>query len=231
MRSLILIKKLLFKELTLSLSPAIYFIVLLFPFSVFLISTPIFMPFVYLCSLYPLIFLGTRKGLQSNDLFFSVLLPVERKEIILARMITCTILQIFVIIFVSLFVLLFKNYFVYMECYNFLSNQGLSYKALIFIICDILVGFGIYDLIFFPLFYSTGKRIILPTILGIISFLLFCMYSVIILPLLNSSYCSFIMNMHIKDKIVYFSLCVLIYFALHLATFFLSSKKFDKVDF
>jgi len=38
--------------------------------------------FIYILSCYPILFLGANKGQQSNDLLYSTLLPIRKKDIV-----------------------------------------------------------------------------------------------------------------------------------------------------
>ena len=86
-------KALLYKEFKLAMHPICYLFVLLFPLMILIPSYPVAIGFLYVLTCYPILFLGANKGQQSNDLLYSTLLPVRKKDIVMARMITVMVMQ------------------------------------------------------------------------------------------------------------------------------------------
>ena len=86
-------KALLYKEFKLAMHPLCYLFIFLFPLMILIPSYPIAVSFIYILSCYPVLFLGANKGQQSNDLLYSTLLPVRKKDIVLARIITVLVMQ------------------------------------------------------------------------------------------------------------------------------------------
>ena len=87
-------KALLYKEFKLAMHPICYIFICLFPFMLLIPSYPIGVGFIYLMSCYPILFLGANKGQQSNDLLYSTLLPIRKKDIVKARIFTVIIMQV-----------------------------------------------------------------------------------------------------------------------------------------
>ena len=87
-------KALLYKEFKLSMHYMCYLFIALFPFMILIPSYPVAIGFIYILSCYPVLFLGANKGQQSNDLLFSTLLPVRKKDIVLARIFTVLFMQL-----------------------------------------------------------------------------------------------------------------------------------------
>ena len=81
-------KALIYKEFKLAMHPICYLFIVLFPFMVLIPIYPLGISFIYILTCYPVLFLGANKGQQSNDLLYSTLLPVRKKDIFLARIIT-----------------------------------------------------------------------------------------------------------------------------------------------
>ena len=73
-------KALLYKELKLAMHPICYVFIALFPFMILIPSYPIAIGFLYVLTCYPILFLGANKGQQSNDLLYSTLLPIRKKD-------------------------------------------------------------------------------------------------------------------------------------------------------
>ena len=87
-------KALIYKELKLAMHPICYVFIVLFPFMILIPSYPLGIGFIYVLTCYPILFLGANKGQQSNDLLYSTLLPVRKKDIVLARIMTVILMQI-----------------------------------------------------------------------------------------------------------------------------------------
>ena len=221
-------KNLLYKEFKLALHPICIVLIALFPFMVFIPSYPLCISFIYVCVCYPIIFLGANKGVQTNDLLFSMLLPVRRKDIVLARMILCSILQ-FSSIILSSILSVFARASVKdinteaLEKLNLTMNGtqlrfsgiGFGFNEIIFVYCFVLLAFCIYDFVFFVSYYRNGHSIFIGTLGGILLFTLSVMLTTIILPLQSKDYFSFFANMSVVFRALIFLFSVLIYVACH----------------
>ena len=86
-------KALIYKEFKLAMHPICYVFIAVFPLMILIPSYPLAIGFIYVLTCYPILFLGANKGQQSNDLLYSTLLPVRKRDIVLARIITVVILQ------------------------------------------------------------------------------------------------------------------------------------------
>ena len=96
-------KALLYKEFRLAMHPICYLFVCMFPLMILIPSYPLGIGFIYILACYPILFLGANKGQQSNDLLYSVLLPVRKKDIVLARIITVILMQATFMVLISAF--------------------------------------------------------------------------------------------------------------------------------
>ena len=94
-------KALIYKEFKLAMHPMCYLFIVLFPFMVLIPVYPLGISFIYILTCYPVLFLGANKGQQSNDLLYSTLLPVRKKDIVLARIITVLFMQVASMLIVS----------------------------------------------------------------------------------------------------------------------------------
>ena len=94
-------KALIYKEFKLAMHPMCYLFIVLFPFMVLIPIYPLGISFIYILTCYPVLFLGANKGQQSNDLLYSTLLPVRKKDIVLARIITVLFMQVASMLIVS----------------------------------------------------------------------------------------------------------------------------------
>ncbi len=228
-------KALIFKEFKLAMHPLIYVFVLLFPFMILIPNYPVCINFIYILAGYPILFLGANKGQQSNDLLYSTLLPVRKKDIVLARLITVTIIQVVSITLCSCLVplsQLIKSNIVSQDGTGAVA-PGLTLDGYLSIIGIILTGFALSDLIFFPIYYKKGKSIVFSSTMAI---LFFSIYIVIftVLPAVISGfewYVNFMCFSGIGNQIIVFSAGLLLYIGIHYLVYRISSKRLEKVDF
>ena len=95
-------KALIYKEFKLAMHPICYVFIFLFPFLILIPSYPLAIGFIYVLTCYPILFLGANKGQQSNDLLYSVLLPIRKKDVVLVRIFTVLFMQIVFMVMMSL---------------------------------------------------------------------------------------------------------------------------------
>ena len=229
-------KALIYKEFKLAMHPVCYVFVAVFPLMILIPSYPIAIGFIYVLSCYPILFLGANKGQQSNDLLFSTLLPVRKKDIVLARIITVIIMQAaFMLIMSALLPLaLYINANVILpEEATKMTTAGLPFEAFVSILSIAIIGFALADLIFFPIYYKNGKSIVMSTLFTILGFVVYLAIFTIILPYvpgIGEGYVSFL-----SDKLwlqfIFLGVAILISFGLHVLIYHISSKRLEKVDF
>ena len=223
-------KALVYKELKLAMHPICYVFIALFPFMILIPSYPIAIGFIYVLSCYPILFLGANKGQQSNDLLYSTLLPVRKKDIVLARIITVAIMQFAFIAIMSCLVPLAKYLFGNNPDYK---PVGLGLNGYVSMLAIAIVGFAIADLIFFPIYYKNGKSIVMSTLMTIIGFALYLATFTIALPFIPGMewYIDVLSNKGIGIQFIILGVGLLIYIAIHLAVYKISSKRLEQVDF
>ena len=147
-------KALVYKELKLAMHPICYLFICIFPLMILIPSYPIAIGFIYVLTCYPILFLGANKGQQSNDLLYSTLLPVRKKDIVMARIITVALMQFsFIAIMSCLYPLaLYIN-----KVIPDSEIPGIGLNGYVSILAIAIIGFAIADLIFFPIYYKNGK--------------------------------------------------------------------------
>ncbi|MCR4660410.1 MAG: ABC-2 transporter permease [Clostridia bacterium] len=227
-------KALLYKEFKLAMHPICYIFIALFPFLILIPSYPIAIGFIYVLSCYPILFLGANKGQQSNDLLYSTLLPVRKKDIVLARIITVAIMQFAYILLVSclspLARVVHSNI---IASGGTVSIPGLNMDGFVSILAIAIIGFSIADIIFFPIYYKKGKSIVMSTLLTIIGFIVYLAVFTIIIPSINGAeaYKDFLCNRGLGVQFILLAAALVVYFVLHFITFKISAKRLEKVDF
>ena len=228
-------KSLLYKEFRLAMHPLCYVFALVFPIMLLIPNFPLFIGTLYIIPGFTILFLGANKGQQSNDLLYSTLLPVRKKDIVLARLITVTIIQVVSIILCSCLVplsqLIKSN--IASQGGTGAEAPGLTLDGYLSIIGIILTGFALSDLIFFPIYYKKGKSIVFSSIMTI---LFFSIYIIVftVLPAMISGfewYVNFMCFSGIGNQIIVFSVGLLLYIGIHYLVYRISSKRLEKVDF
>lgn len=226
-------KALLYKELCLAMHPICYVFIAIFPLMILIPAYPIGIGFIYILTCYPILFLGANKGQQSNDLLYSVLLPVRKKDIVLARIITVILIQVtYILLMTALYPLarvineaIIQNaedpekYFI----------PGLGLNSFVLLLAFGIIGYAVADLIFFPIYYKKGKSIVMSTLFTIIGFVLYIGIFTIVLPYIPGL--EFINNLHIGIQFVILAGAIILSILLHLLVYKISSKRLAKVDF
>lgn len=229
-------KALLYKEFKLAMHPLCFVFITLFPFMILIPSYPVAIGFIYVLSCYPILFLGANKGQQSNDLLFSTLLPVRKRDIVLARIFTVIIMHlIFIAIMsalcpLSIFIQETIRAKATPEQAKELVDVGLSIYGYISIVGIALVGFGLADLIYFSVYYKHGKSIVMSTLLTIIGFIVYLGIFTIGLGYIPA-YKDFLCNSGIGYQFIILGGGLLLYVLLHFVTYKVASKELEQVDF
>ena len=230
-------KALLYKEFKLAMHPICYVFIAMFPLMILIPSYPIAVGFIYVLTCYPILFLGANKGQQSNDLLYSTLLPIRKKDIVKARIMTVFIMHLaFIAITSALYpVALMINNGITESALaedpmaNPITNAGLGLNSYVLILAIVLVGFALADLIFFPIYYKNGKSIVMSTLLMILGFVVYLGVFTIGLPYIPG--CEWINTLPLYIQFIALAVSLIIYALLHLLIYKISSKRLEKVDF
>lgn len=224
-------KALLYKEFKLAMHPICYVFIALFPFLVLIPSYPVAVGFVYILSCYPILFLGANKGQQSNDLLYSTLLPIRKKDIVLARIITVSIMQFAYIAIMSALIpvgLMIQN------SLPEATTPGLNLNGFVSILGIALIGFSIADLIYFSIYYKNGKSIVMSTLMTILGFIVYLSLFTIAVPYFGefgTAYTNFLCNSGLGYQFIVLGASLVIYVALHFIVYKVASKELERVDF
>lgn len=226
-------KALIYKELKLAMHPICYIFIILFPFMILIPSYPLGIGFIYVLTCYPILFLGANKGQQSNDLLYSTLLPVRKKDIVMARIITVIFMQIaFILVMTSLYPVarIINNAIAQSaEKPSEYMIPGLGLDSYVLLLAIALVGYAIADIIFFPIYYKHGKSIVMSTLFTILGFVVYIGVLTIGLPFIPGL--DILNNLHLGIQFTILIAAILISFGLHVVVYKVSSKRLEKVDF
>ena len=225
-------KALLYKEFKLAMHPICYLFIALFPLMILIPGYPLAIGFIYVLSCYPILFLGANKGQQSNDLLFSTLLPVRKKDIVLARIITVIFMQVTFMVIMSLLYPIAYNFtgnIVDEETGKTLQNAGFSLNSYVLVLAIALVGFALADLIFFPIYYKHGKSIVASTLLTILGFVVYIGVTTIALPyIIGVDACN---SIALWIQFIALTGAIVLSALIHILVYRISSKLLERVDF
>jgi len=226
-------KALIYKELKLAMHPICYVFIVLFPFMILIPSYPLGIGFIYVLTCYPILFLGANKGQQSNDLLYSTLLPVRKKDIVMARILTVIFMQIaFILVMTALYPVarIINNAIAQSaEQPSEYMIPGLGLDSYVLLLAIALVGYAIADIIFFPIYYKHGKSIVMSTLFTILGFVVYIGIFTIGLPFIPGL--DILNNLHLGIQFAILIAAILISFALHIIVYKVSAKRLEKVDF
>lgn len=232
-------KALLYKEFKLAVHPICYVFVLAFPLMILIPHYPILVGFVYVISCYPILFLGANKGQQSNDLLYSTLLPVRKKDIVLARIFTVLIIQlVFILLMSALYPLgVYLNELVKTDPVPGTATKEFTQLGMptgfVSALGFAIVAYAIADIIFFSIYYKNGKSIVLSSLLTIIGFGLFlATFTIIIpnIPSLGEGFMGFFADA-LWIQFIVLGVGILLSALLHIITYKISAKELEQVDF
>ncbi len=217
----------------LSMHPICYIFIALFPLMILIPSYPLGIGFIYVLTCYPILFLGANKGQQSNDLLYSTLLPVRKKDIVMARILTVIFMQIaFILVMTALYpVARIINNAIAQSAEN--PNEymipGLGLDSYVLLVAIALIGYAIADIIFFPIYYKHGKSIVMSTLFTILGFVVYIGVFTIGLPFIPGL--DILNNLHLGIQFAILGAAILISFGLHVVVYKVSSKRLEMVDF
>ena len=222
-------KALLYKEFKLAMHPICYVFVFMFPLMLLIPSYPIGIGFIYILSCYPILFLGANKGQQSNDLLFSTLLPVRKKDIVMARIITIAVLQFtYMLMLCALLPLAFLIH----KSIPGEEIPGLGLEAFVSVLAIAIVGYSVADLIFFPIYYKHGKSIVMSTLFTMLGFILYLGIFTIALPFIPGlEWYKDTFSGPLWVQFIILGVSLIFYVGIHYIVYKVSSKRLEKVDF
>jgi ABC-2 type transport system permease protein len=210
-------RSLLYKEFRLAINPLFYLVLLfgvllLIPEWVFLLA-----PMYFLFTALPNIFTMAR---AQNDIGFSVMLPVRRRDIVKARIASMVIFEVAQIVVTAIFAVIHLMIF---QKRNFLMDPNAAYIGCVFLM------FGIFNIIFFPMFYKTAYKIGLPVMIGVAAALVFSFIAemlILAVPALQGLGG----RENIPAQLAVMGGGIAVFILLSYAAYSISAKRFDSVN-
>ena len=210
-------KNLLYKEFHLSIHPA-FFLMPAFGALLLIPQWPYFIALMYFFFIsVPNIFNNNK---AQNDVGFSATLPIRRADIVKARVVSVMILELLQIVVAAIFA------FINMKLYttpNFLLDANVAFIGFVFIM------FGIFNVVFLPMFYNTADKIGWPIIVSFVVVFLFTIIVEAVILLVPSARILDGKN-HMPAQLIVLGIGVLLFFLLTLAANHLSIKRFEKIN-
>ena len=223
-------KALLYKEFKLAMHYMCYMFMFVFPVMILIPGYPIAVGFIYILSCYPILFLGANKGQQSNDLLYSVLLPVRKKDIVKARIFTVLIMQF---AFIAIMSMLLPIAFAIGSGTN-AQIPGLDLNGFVSVVAIAIVGYSLADLIFFSIYYRHGKSIVASTLMTILGFVVYLgIFTIAIpyIPNIGAGYKYWLNDAGVGIQFAFLAVALILCAVLHYVVYKVASKNLEKVDF
>ena len=164
-------KNLFYKELKLSLHPLCYVLVALLSTEALSPGIPGGINFLYTTVIYTMLFIGVNKAASTNDLFYTLNLPIRKKDVVKARLISVAFLQIAMFILTFGFLLITELVFIPgIKATNPAQLEGAidgigATQGIAFLGVGLLT-YAFADTAYFLIYYKTGKSIVLATLIS-----------------------------------------------------------------
>lgn len=160
-------------------------------------------------------------GKSQNDIGFSVMLPVAKRSVAGARILAISIIELEYIAVAAVCALLRP---VLYGPGNFLLDTNFAYFGLS------LVMFGLFNIVFFPMFYKTAHKILLPSLAAIGVTLVFA-GAVEMLNLLSPAVNAAIDGMsNVGAQLTVLAVGVIAFVLLNLASYRISARRLENLD-
>ena len=156
-----------------------------------------------------------------NDLGFSLMLPVKKRDIVKARVVSALMMQLLPIFAAMIFAVI--NIAVYKGSSTFM-NPNVAFFGLVFVM------YAIFNIIFFPWFYKTAYKVGAPAIWANVAAILFAAvveFANILIPSVHA-YIGGINNM--AEQLPVLAAGIMIYIVGAVAAYKISARRFEKVD-
>jgi len=172
---------------------------------------------LYFCFIAVPNLLGAYKS--QNDLSFSVLMPVRKKDIVKAKIFSIIILEIIHIVYAVIFAII--NHQIY-SIPNFFIKPDLAYFGIVFVV------YALFNLVLFPMYYKTAHKYGVPVIVATVVVLLFST-GVELLALFNTDVRN-LLKINTEYHIYILLVGIVIFIGFGILAYKISSKLFKKVE-
>ncbi len=156
----------------------------LFPLFVLIPNYPVFIGLMLIILNFTFLFIGVNKGKQTNDLLYTITLPVSKKQIVIARAINMIIMEMIACIIVGAMSPVAE---IIREAIGG-KPLGIDFNSIGVTIGFSLIAYSFVNALYLIMFYKNGRSVLAPTLLSFIVFLVFMSIMTMILPLTIESY-------------------------------------------
>ncbi|MCQ2795905.1 MAG: ABC-2 transporter permease [Bacilli bacterium] len=227
-------KSLLYKEFRLAMHPLCYIFALVFPLMLLIPNFPLFVGTLYIIPGFAILFLGANKGKQSNDLFYSALLPIRKRDIVFARMMSVMAMELITLIMMGVMYPLKLVIEANMGPTSPFTTEGIM-SGFAFA----LVGYAFVNAVYFLMFYKSGRSVTAPTLIGTFGYVIYILVFTSILPAVNPDnhneplvpgfYDAFV-RMDISIQIVYLVVAFVLYLIANYFVYKKASQELERAD-
>ena len=211
-------KNLLYKEFRLAIHPLFYPLLVLCGALLMIPQWVFFLALMYFFFITaPNIF---TMGKAQNDIEFSVTLPVRKRDVVKARMMSIIILELLQIVVAVVFAVLNRTLY---HTENFLLDLNFAFFGFAFVI------YALFNVVFFPMFYQTAYKIGIPVLAGIFAALLFATgveLGVLYIPAL----CVLDGMGHIGVQLWVLAAGIVLFALLNILAYRISARLFERID-
>ncbi len=208
---------LLYKEFRLAINPFFYVMPVLLGALMFISQWLFFLVPMYFCFITAPNHFGLLKS--NNDVSYSVMLPVSKKEIVKARIVSVMTLEMIHIVMMVVFTLAHNALY---TVNNFFMDPNYAFFGLVFIM------FGLFNLILFPIYYKTAYKYGAAVIISTVAALLFAA-AVEVLVVLNKDVAVFL-EADLTRQLVILTVGIFVFVITAAISYKMSIKLFKKVD-
>lgn len=211
-------KNLLYKEFKLAISPLFYLVALLGGL-VLIPNWPYFLALMYcLFITIPNVFSVAK---AQNDIGFSVMLPVRKRDVVRARVMSIIVLELLHILVTAVFAMI--NSALYPQG-NFLLDANIAFFGFAFVM------FAIFNAIYFPMFYKTAYKIGIPIIAAFAAAFVFAS-GIELLVLFVPGFAAVVDGtQEIALKLAVLAGGIVIFVLLNIMAYKISANRFEKLD-
>jgi hypothetical protein len=172
------------------------------------------------------IFYTFQSGREANDIIYSVLLPIAKKQIVTARYLFVVFIQLVAFLLMMVFTLIRMT--VLKDAQPYLTNP-LQNANLFYLVYNLLI-FAVFNLVFVNGFFKTGYYFAKPFIAYIVLSMLIIVAVEILHYLPGLQFLSETGFVHKKEQLMALCAGIVLYLLLTLVACKLSQKKFEKID-
>ena len=215
-------KKLLCKEFCLA-TPKLTYFFLAFTLMTFLPGYPILCGAFFVCFG---LFQGYQLGREDNDILYSVLLPVSKKEVVIAKYITVVLLQITAFAICSVCAVVRMTFLSDVEIYTTNALMGANLVFLAFV----LLIFATFNVIFVGEFFKTAYGIGKPFVTFIVVNFLIIGLAETLHHLPGLDWLNTLDFSCFGEHFLILVIAVIVYVASAVVSCRVSQKRFEKID-